>query len=119
RHTHVMAALLAGDLELARKRLDKWLAADRNDPENDYMLAVIECKAGNVPAAVEAMERAIKLGMPPERFVAGTHTMLDPLKKTPEFEAISKRLANRVVSGPMLADVTDTSAQVWVRTATP
>jgi len=119
RHTRVMEFLLSGETQKARGRLDKWFKEDPEDPENYYMLAVIECQAGNVPKAVEAMNRAVKLGMLPERFVAGTHSLLGPLKGTPEFAALAKPFEHRLVSGPMVAAVTQSGAKIWVRTAVP
>jgi len=58
RHTRVMEFLLSNEPQKARGRLDKWFKADPDDPENYYMLAVIECQTGNIPKAVAAMNRA-------------------------------------------------------------
>ncbi|MDZ4818463.1 MAG: alkaline phosphatase D family protein, partial [Planctomycetota bacterium] len=74
---------------------------------------------GNVPAAVVAMQRAVDLGLPPIRFVAGKETLLDPLKGTAEFKKLAAPFDHKIVAGPMLGVVTDTSAKVWVRTAKP
>jgi alkaline phosphatase D len=119
RHTRVFEMLLRGQTDKARERLAEWFAADPDDPENHYVLAVIESQAGGVPKAVVAMRRAVELGMPPERFVAGTHTLLDPIKSTSEFAAMEAQLHDQAVSGPMVAAVTPTSTTVWVRTARP
>src|SRR5690606_27252559 len=89
------------------------------DPENYYMLAVIECQVGHVPQAVVAMQKSLELGLAPERIVGGTHTLLDPIKRTPEFKQIAATWAGRLVSGPMLGVVTESSAKIWIRTAQP
>jgi alkaline phosphatase D len=119
RHTRVMEFLMAGEFEKARSRLDKWFGVDPKDPENYYMLAVIECQAGQVPQAVAAMQRSLELGLAPERIVGGTHTLLDPVKNTLEFKQIAAKLAGRIVSGPMLGVVTESSSKIWVRTVQP
>lgn len=115
RHPAIIEAAVAPNFDKARKRLKKWFDISSDDPENYYALAVVESQAGNVDAATEAIEQALRLGLAPERIVAGTHTLLD--RNSPAWKKLAEEYRYRLVSGPMVGVVTPASAKIWTRTA--
>jgi alkaline phosphatase D len=88
-----------------------------DDAETQFMLALAYAQTDDVKMAEASMDRAIALGMPPGRFVAGPRDLLGPLAETKMFQLLVKEKA--IIQGPMVGSVTDTTARVWVRTAKP
>jgi alkaline phosphatase D len=95
------------------EELDKQLGPD---PETEYVRAAAYCQAGRVDDAVASMRRALELGLPPERFLGGTLTLLDPLRDTDEWRRLKQSFGQQVSSGPFLGAMTSTDVRVWVRT---
>jgi alkaline phosphatase D len=88
-----------------------------DDAETQFMLALAYAQLDKVETAQAGMQRALSLGMPSGRFIAGPRDLLGPLAETETFQRLVD--ANPVIQGPMIGSVTDTSARVWVRTARP
>ena len=109
-------AILDGHPEEAMGLIKKRLADDPNDPEYYFMLTLAEAQLGHLDLSQEAMERALALGMPFERFLAGPRDLLAPLTRTPEFKALRDKLDLQLIHGPMLGDMRDTQVSLWVRT---
>lgn len=87
------------------------------DPELLFCLAVAHGQNGDLEAAVNAARRALNQGLPAGRFLAGPRELLAPLMESAVAqELISRRHDADYVHGPLLGAVTDTTAQVWVRT---
>jgi alkaline phosphatase D len=63
------------------------------------------------------MQRAIALGLPFERFIAGPRDLLAPLTTSKEFQDYLALHRVKLVHGPMLGAMTDSSVRIWVRTA--
>ncbi len=112
-----LLAILRGNAEQAEQWCRERLAADPHDAESWFMLTAARAQLGRLDEAVEAMHTALAEGLPFERFLAGPRSVLEPLYTTSEFRRLQRTLEVRLVHGPMLGDVTDTSARVWVRTA--
>lgn len=105
-----LLALLDGQpQELIRSQLD--------DPESLFMLTIAYCQLNRIGEANATMHRAIEKGLPIERFVAGPRQMLAPLTTSPEFRAYLAAHPVDLLHGPLLGNVTDRGASIWVRTA--
>lgn len=70
--------------------------------------------------ALEQAKDAVDAGLPFERLLIGPKKQLAKLHSLREFNEWRKGFEDvRVVSGPMLGNVTSTSISIWLRTATP
>ncbi|MEO2048386.1 MAG: alkaline phosphatase D family protein [Pirellulales bacterium] len=111
-----LLAILDGDprraIELSKSRL----AADPNDLESLFTQTIAWCQLDNLNHAMVTMQQALDAGLPCERFLAGPRESLRPLLATKAFQDIVARQSIRLIHGPMLGCITDTSAKVWVRT---
>ena len=90
-----------------------------SEAERNFVLAILDCKQDSQAAAIGHLQKAVELGLPIERILAGPRTLFEPLKKDPAYAAWLADLAKPLLHGPMLSSVTDTTAQVWIRTAKP
>jgi alkaline phosphatase D len=116
-HQNALSDILNGKPEKAIESLNRLLETLPDDAESRYMLAVAYTKLGRRDDAVAQVNKAIDVGLPAERFVAGTITGLEPLRDHEALKKIEKSFEHRPVHGPMLGDVRARSAKVWVRTA--
>ena len=116
-HQRVLKNIIAKQYDAAMATLDGVLKKAPNDLESRYMKAAVLAQMGKLDAAAAEMQRAIKAGLPADRFAGGTLTGLEPLKKHKAFQALLADFRHRPVHGPMLGNVTGTGIQVWVRTA--
>lgn len=87
------------------------------DAELHFLLALAHAGRGDLSAAEAAMNRAIELDLPPQRFLAGPRELLEPLRASEKWMALRQRFADATLHGPMLGDLTDRGVRVWVRTA--
>ncbi len=117
-HQKILKALVNGKLENARKTLKTHVERNPSDPEHWFLVTLVEAGAGNLEEAVVAMHRAIDLGLPPARFLAGPRNLLAPIRDTQDFKTVQAEFEHRPVHGPMLGDLSGTSVKVWLRTAT-
>ncbi len=118
-HQNALNQITAGKIEAAVKSLSNFAAEYPDDAETQFMLAVANAQLGKVDEAVSNMKKAIKLGLPPGRFVAGPRDLLAPIAERPEFKRLAAEAAGEPIHGPYVGSVTDASARFWVRTATP
>lgn len=88
-----------------------------DDAELQFLLALAHAHHDELPVAEAAMSRAVELGLPPQRFLAGPRELLEPLRASEAWSDLQRRFADTIVHGPMLGAVTDRSARVWVRTS--
>lgn len=89
------------------------------DLEAQYGIAVAHAHQGEIEQAMEYVRSAVKHGLPPERFVAGPRNLLKPLHESEAFAEYLEGRYDRLIHGPMLGQVTGSSASVWVRTDRP
>ena len=115
-HQVALNLITSRKTETAISALEVFAAANPMDAESHYMLTVARAQAGQLPNAIASMNKAIELGLPPERFVAGTRTLLQPIHKTTEYQALATRLSDRVAHGPMLGCLEGNSVRIWLRT---
>jgi len=119
--TREMITLVAnGQADQAVKRCTAFLADNPKDTEYRFLLAVAYANLKQIDKAAEAMSKAVEVGVPFERFIAGPRDLLSPLTSSEAFKkyAAARKTAPPVVlHGPMLGSMTDTSVSIWVRTA--
>lgn len=111
-------AIMEGRTNEAILLCQKILADDPTDQESLFNLTIANCQLGQMEEAVASMMRALKAGLPFERFIAGPRELLEPLRETRQFKDLELELGIRQVHGPMVGAVTDHSAKIWVRTDT-
>jgi len=118
-HQRALKTILAGKAEAAVDDLQQFLKRVPDDGESHYMLAVAYAKLGQLDKAAAAMKTAIANGVPAGRFLAGTKTGLEPLRKHAAWKKLAAEFQNRAVHGPMLGVVSGSGVKIWVRTAGP
>lgn len=89
------------------------------DAETHYMLAVAYCELGEIKKAESSVERALELGLQVGRIIGGTHNGLNAIRKRPLIQRLLSENGKYPVHGPMLANLSGTSAVIWLRTAGP
>ena len=118
-HIATMKALLTGEYDKAASLAEKVLAKTPDDPETLYCLAIAQAQLKDVPKARATAAAAVKAGLPIGRFFAGPRKLVAPLVADGGFGELAKKAGFvGLVHGPLLGCVTDTSAKIWVRTAT-
>ena len=110
--------ILDGNSARAIELADARLVDDPADTESHFIRAVALTQLDRIDEAEAAMQAALDAGMPFGRFLAGPRDLLAPLAATSTFALHAASPQNAIVHGPMLGAVTDTSARVWIRTAT-
>ncbi len=122
-HQSSLRFILRGELDKTEAFLDQYLAEHPDDAETLYMLGILHGQRSDIPKAVGFMERAIAAGLPEGRLIAGPREVMKPLHDTEFFEGLLKKYRRPSqswpIQGPMVGNVTDTSASFWVRTADP
>ena len=108
----------AGKHQQALKVLDQRIANFSKDSEWVYQKAIALGQLGRVPEAMSHLQRSLAMGVPTGRVAADSHDLLKPLAAKKSFQAIVKQHANQPVQGPMVGSVTDSTASIWLRTAT-
>jgi len=116
-HQNLIDTVTAGDADKAVAKLEDLSQKHPDDPEHRYMLAVAYAQQGKADEAVACMEKAVELGLPPGRFIAGPGDLLAPIHDRPEYKKLVEALLHVPVHGPAVGAVTDASARFWVRTA--
>lgn len=109
--------IMDGMPEKAIEYCERRLEENPNDPEIHFMKTVAYSEMGKPNKAVQSMQLALDNGLPFDRFIAGPRDFLDNLYKTKEFKALEKKHNIELVHGPMLGNITQTGANIWVRTA--
>jgi alkaline phosphatase D len=117
-HQTSLRLILRGEIEKPQKFLETYQADHPQDAETAYMLAICHGLSGNIDAATESMNKALALGLPPGRLVAGPREVLRPLAETELIQSLIKSHSNRLVHGPLVGNVSGSTASFWVRTAT-
>jgi len=117
-----MKLLVQDKFEAAKERLAK-PPKSQNSPideaERNFVLAILNCRQGNPTEAISHLKEAVALGLPVERILAGPRELFEPLQKDQAYATWLSRQETPLLHGPMLTAVTDTTAQIWVRTAKP
>lgn len=109
---------------IAKERYDK-LASEFANPKVDAgesetlfveMLALLA--QDDIEGALVFARKAVDAGLPFDRLRVGPRQLLEKLHDQPEYqEWENSEERSLVVHGPMLGNVTDSSASIWIRTA--
>ena len=116
RGQRAMLFIVEGSPQKAAKYCNELLAKDSNDLESLFNLVVAKCQMNDISGALKTMKRAVNLGLPFSRFLAGPRDLLKPLTTTDTFKKYAAKYNVELIHGPMLGCVTDHSAKFWVRT---
>lgn len=93
-----------------------YLAAYPEDLESHYGLVVAFTQKKKWKKAMMHVKKSVDLGLPIERFIAGPRNLLASLTKKKIFKKYAKGKYTPLIHGPLLANFTDKSANIWVRT---
>ena len=88
-----------------------------DDAEKDFVLAMIACKQGDLDEAFKYAVQAVDKGLPVERLQAGPREVLAPLYSLDKYNEWLDKKQKHLLHGPLLGQVTGSSASFWVRTA--
>jgi alkaline phosphatase D len=113
----LVLAIQDGKPELAAQWCQEYLAIDPQQQEALFALAIAQAQLGKVEQAFATMQRAVAAGLPFERFIAGPRDLLAPLSATNDFKEYLAAHPVKLIHGPMLGAMTDSTVQIWVRTA--
>ena len=111
-----LLAILDGEAENAIKWSKQRLSVDPHDLEALFTQTIAWCQQGQMNQAVSTMQTAVDGGLPVERFLAGPRHLLESLWQTEAFKSLTSLQPFRLIHGPMLGCVTESSVKVWVRT---
>ncbi len=90
------------------------------DAESHYLMGIWHARQGLHARASEWFQKALSLGLPPGRILAGTrNTLPDAPSQHPYYAKQFQNHRHTLVHGPMIGNVTDRSATFWVRTTHP
>ena len=116
-HQASLRFILRGQLDETETFLDQYLVKHPDDAETPYMLGILHGQRGDIPKAEDFMQKAIAAGLPEGRLVAGPREVMKPLADTDLLKRLMKEHSDRLVHGPLVGNVTGTSASFWVRTS--
>ncbi|MEX2215435.1 MAG: alkaline phosphatase D family protein [Phycisphaeraceae bacterium] len=117
-HQHALRLIEQGKVDEAIEHLLIVQKKLPEDAETQFMLTVAYAQAGKKNEAIAAMKKAIEMGLPVGRFVAGPRELFKPLEGEKAFVELRKDAAESwLIHGPMLTNLTSTSATFWIRGA--
>ena len=88
-----------------------------HDLESLFNLSIAYGQLNQLDESWQTAQRALKAGLPLERYLAGPRDLLQPLYEHAKFKQLVAERGIQLIHGPMLGCVTDTSASFWIRTA--
>ena len=115
-HQSSLRLILRNQIDKTERFLNQYLDKYPDDAETLYMLGILHGQGGDLAKAEDFLARAIKAGLPPSRLVAGPREMFEPLRETELVKRLHAEFAHKPVHGPLVGDVTDSTASFWVRT---
>lgn len=116
---YAVKRMALGEFAEARRYLLEMTAALPDDDDLYLLLAVAQANLGQREAAEASLAKALELGLPPGRVLAGPRGLHEPLRELDTYRKVQEQHAVVPLHGPMVGNVTDRSASVWVRTARP
>jgi alkaline phosphatase D len=114
--TNLMSLIAEGKIDESIQQTNQFLEQHPDDPEAYYILAVAYTRKGKINKAMDYVRASIQNGLPFSRYLAGPRELLKPLTSSTRFKKWHKQNGTQLIHGPMLSDVTSTSAEFWVRT---
>ena len=117
-HDYKVSRMLirAGKHQQALEVLEQRIGKFSKDSEWVYQKAIALAQSGNLPEAMTQLQRSVAMGVPTGRVTADSHDLLKPLAKEVAFQAIVKKHVNQPIQGPMVGAISDSTAQIWLRT---
>jgi len=114
-----IADIARGDYETAIESFKGYLNDYPDDLESLFGMAVAYSVMNDVETSMRYAEKAIQLGLPVERFIAGPRNLLTNLVNSVGFTKIPEEGNHLLLHGPMLGAINGSQARVWVRTGSP
>ncbi len=93
------------------------LKKKEKDVESLYLLMVAHSLKKDIDTALDYAKQAINAGLPFARIQAGPRTALAPLYASQGYKDWAAKKEQILIHGPMLGNMTDSSVDIWVRTA--
>ena len=103
--------------EEAASFLNDHLSEHPDDPETHFILGVLDARQNRIDDALAMLREAIRLGLPEERVIAGPRELLANISNTAFYRDLVEDYGAAPVHGPLVGNVADRSATIWVRTA--
>ena len=116
-HQLALRAILRLQFDEAEAFLEGYRQEFPSDAETHYMLGLLAARLNDGASASRWMAKAVALGLPEQRIVAGPRGMFRGVLNHPYFRNLTEKYANIPLHGPLVGDVTAGSASFWVRTA--
>jgi alkaline phosphatase D len=117
-HQAALELIEKGEHDKAVAQLSSFSEKNPDDAETYYMLAVASSFANKPADARGYWALAVGKGLPPGRLIAGPRDLVKAVHADDNFKSrYLKDNQYRIVHGPMVGDVTSTSAKIWLRVA--
>ncbi len=116
-HQVALRYILLGRFDDAEGLLNDYGKQHPDDAETHYMRGVLDAQRQQPEQAVASLKRAIALGLPPSRIVAGPRAVMRPLEETDFVRNVKRDFVAMPVHGPLVGSVTASAASFWVRLA--
>ena len=101
----------------AEEFLTGWAEQNPTDAETQYMLGVLHARNNEGDKAAGFMKKAVALGLPEERIVAGPRGLFRGVARHGYFKGLIEKYKHQPIHGPLVGAVTHGSASIWIRTA--
>lgn len=101
----------------AQTFLREFLDNHPKDAETHFLLGVYHAHMGDVDTAVTFLRKSVELGLPAERIAAGPRELFVPLSDHKFIRQLQDKYTSIPLHGPLVGNVTDHSASIWIRTA--
>jgi alkaline phosphatase D len=108
---------IAGKPEEAERFCRELLERDSEDLEAYFNLVIALTQQNKIDEAVQTVKKAVDMGLPLGRILAGPRDLLKRLVESGAFKEYAAPFNLEIIHGPMLGRVTDHGASFWVRTA--
>ena len=116
-HQNALRAVLEANTTTSIEALKAHAQAHPNDAETWFMVAVAYTARDEMEQAMKSAKRAVDLGLPVERFLAGPRSLLAPLTEYEPFQQFVAGRYSEPIHGPMLGRMTAENCSFWVRAA--
>lgn len=116
-HPRALEKIWSGRAREAVDELGAFLESHPDDAETHFALCVARTRLGALDAAADHMHRALELGLPPSRFLLGSHAGLEPLREHPAWRELAERRGPEALHGPMLGCLGPRGVRMWMRAA--
>ena len=115
-HQSSLRLILRDQIGKTQTFLEQYLTDHPGDAETMYMLGILHGQRNELAKSENYMKRAIAAGLPEGRLIAGPREMLKPLANSELIKALATKYDHEPVHGPLVGNVTDSTAAFWVRT---